>query len=68
MTEQQQHDKDVATVRDFLWAKRVAVSEWLALHTCDTYEAHAAMVRLVGWTPDAFLIADLLNARELLDA
>jgi hypothetical protein len=68
MTEKQQHERDVATVRDYLWTKRVAVSEWLVLHACETHEAHAAMLRLVGWTPDAFLVADLLDAREILDA
>ena len=67
MTKKDQELKDIATMRDFLWAKREAVSEWLALHDCDTHEAHAAMIRLVGWNPDAFLVADLLDSRKILD-
>ncbi len=68
MDDEHTHAHHVAKMRDFLWEKREMVAEVLVLHTCPSHDAHVAALHFVGWKVNDFLVADLVNRRDLLEA
>lgn len=67
MTKEEQHAADIAFLRDILWLQRCDVTDDLVLHDCDRRTYAQAMLRIVGWDPNTFVIADLMQERALLD-
>lgn len=59
---------DVLAVREYLWAVRCEVTDALVLHDCELRGWTQSLVRLAGWDPNTFVIADLMCERALLDA
>ncbi len=68
MTKEEQRAADVAVLREHLWEHRSTIVNYMVEHECLTAQAFAAAIRLVGWNRGSFIVAELLNARDLLDA
>lgn len=68
MTRDEQHTADVLVLREHLWEHRHTITEFLVMHECLTAQAFEAAVRLVGWDRQTFIVADIMDTRELLDA
>lgn len=67
MIDARQAAEDRQALRDHLWEHREVITEYALMHDCLTGRAFRAAIRLVGWKPDAFYVADLVNRRDLLD-
>jgi hypothetical protein len=68
MEKEEQQAADVAVLREHLWEHRRVITEFMVLHECLTALAFEAAVRLVGWDRETFIVADIMDTRELLDA
>lgn len=67
MTKEEQHAADLEYLRDYMWLNRCEVTDDLVLHDCDRRTLAQAMLRILGWDPNTFVIADLMQERGLLD-
>lgn len=54
-------------MREFLWADRMCQTEYLIMHSCELRQFTRDLILLAGWSPDAFVMADLVSDRSLLD-
>lgn len=68
MTQEDAVRADQLTLQNYLWERRGEVTEWLVLHECLASQAHAAAIRLAGWDRATFIVATVMDSRELLDA
>lgn len=59
---------DILVLREHLWEHRRVITEFLVLHECLTARAFEAAIRLVGWDRQTFIVADIMDVREMLDA
>lgn len=62
-----QQPDDIKAVQEYLWDVRCEITDVLVLHDCKMRTSAQALIRLVGWDPNAFVIADLMNERAFLD-
>lgn len=67
MADEHQAAQDRQALRDHLWEHREVITEYALMHECLTGKAFRAAIRLVGWVPENFYVADLVGRRDLLD-
>lgn len=67
MTKEEQYAADLEFLRDCTWEQRCEVTDDLVLHDCWRRQFAQAYLRVIGWDPNTFVIADLMNERALLD-
>lgn len=67
MAEKPYTERDVQSVRAALWAHGEYLVEHLLEHEHLEVCEVSSQLRLVGWTPEAFIVAVSFDCRELLD-